>query len=131
MAEPLILAIDQGTTNTKALLVAPDGSVRLSRSRAMRVDYPQPGWAEQSASDIWEGVAALIAELAAAVDPAAIAAVAISNQRETIVLWDAETGRPVGPAVKRQRRRASVDGARADHPLTVREDGVPRWGHAR
>lgn len=107
MDDRLILAIDQGTTNTKALLVAPDGSVRLSRSRAMRVDYPQPGWAEQSASDIWEGVAALIAELAAAVDPATIAAVAISNQRETIVLWDAETGRPVGPAVIWQCRRSA------------------------
>jgi len=107
MDDRLILAIDQGTTNTKALLVAPDGSVRLSRSRAMRVDYPQPGWAEQSASDIWEGVAALIAELAAAVDPAAIAAVAISNQRETIVLWDVETGRPVGPAVIWQCRRSA------------------------
>jgi glycerol kinase len=107
MAEPLILAIDQGTTNTKALLVAADGSVRLSRSRAMRVDYPQPGWAEQSASDIWEGVAALVAELAAAVDPSTIAAVAISNQRETIILWDAETGRPVGPAVIWQCRRSA------------------------
>jgi glycerol kinase len=107
MDDRLILAIDQGTTNTKALLVAPDGSVRLSRSRAMRVDYPQPGWAEQSASDIWEGVAALIAELAAAVDPGTIAAVAISNQRETIVLWDAETGRPVGPAVIWQCRRSA------------------------
>jgi glycerol kinase len=107
MDDRLILAIDQGTTNTKALLVASDGSVRLSRSRAMRVEYPQSGWAEQSASDIWEGVAALIAELAAAVDPATIAAVAISNQRETIVLWDAETGRPVGPAVIWQCRRSA------------------------
>jgi glycerol kinase len=107
MDDRLILAIDQGTTNTKALLVASDGSVRLSRSRAMRVDYPQPGWAEQSASDIWEGVAALIAELAAAVDPGTIAAVAISNQRETIMLWDAETGRPVGSAVIWQCRRSA------------------------
>jgi len=107
MAEQLILAIDQGTTNTKALLVAPDGSVRLSRSRAMKVDYPRPGWAEQSASDIWEAVAALIAELAAAAGAADVAAVAISNQRETIVLWDAETGRPLGPAVIWQCRRSA------------------------
>ena len=99
MTEQLVLAIDQGTTNTKALLVAPDGSVRLTRSRPMRIDYPHPGWAEQSASDIWEAVAALIAEVAAASDPADIAAVAISNQRETIVVWDAETGRPIGPAI--------------------------------
>ncbi len=99
MGQPVILAIDQGTTNTKALLVARDGSVLLSRSRAMTVDYPRAGWAEQSASDIWEAVAALIAELVAAAPDASVEALAISNQRETIVLWEAATGRPVAPAV--------------------------------
>jgi glycerol kinase len=107
MTGQFVLAIDQGTTNTKALLVAPDGSVRLSRSRAMKIDYPHPGWAEQSASDIWESVAALIAEIAAAANPADIVAVAISNQRETIVVWDAETGRPIGPAIIWQCRRSA------------------------
>jgi len=117
MDDRLILAVDQGTTNTKALLVASDGSVRLSRSRAMRVDYPRPGWVEQSASDIWESVAGLIADLAAATDPSKIAAVAISNQRETIVLWDAATGLPVGPAVIWQCRRS------ADRCAALREAG--------
>jgi len=107
MAEQLVLAIDQGTTNTKALLVAPDGSVRLSRARAMKLDYPHPGWAEQSASDIWEAVAALIAEIAAAAGTADIVGVAISNQRETIVVWDAESGRPIGPAIIWQCRRSA------------------------
>lgn len=117
MAEQLVLAIDQGTSNTKALLVAPDGSVRLSRSRAMRIDYPRPGWAEQSASDIWEAVAALIAELTAAAGHAEIVALAISNQRETIVLWDAETGRPIGPAILWQCRRS------ADRCVALRSAG--------
>lgn len=117
MAEQLILAIDQGTTNTKALLVAPDGSVRVSRSRAMKVEYPRSGWAEQSASDIWEAVAALIAELAAAAGAADIVAVAISNQRETIVVWEAETGRPIGPAIIWQCRRS------ADTCATLRAAG--------
>jgi glycerol kinase len=103
----VILAIDQGTTNTKALLVGADGRVLLSRSRANRVDYPRPGWAEQSASDIWESVAALIAEIAAAAPEAEIAALAISNQRETIVLWEAESGRPVAPAVIWQCQRSA------------------------
>ncbi|MGV1684600.1 FGGY family carbohydrate kinase [Sphingopyxis sp. NJF-3] len=107
MTERLVLAIDQGTTNTKALLVAPDGSVRLSRSRTMSLDYPQPGWVEQSASDIWETVAGLIAEVVAAAGAADIAAVAISNQRETIVVWDAATGRPIGPAIIWQCRRSA------------------------
>jgi glycerol kinase len=107
MTQQLVLAIDQGTTNTKALLVAPDGSVRLSRARAMHVNYPRAGWAEQSASDIWEAVAALIAELAAAADAADIVAVAISNQRETVVVWDAESGRPLAPAIIWQCRRST------------------------
>ena len=107
MSGPVILAIDQGTTNTKALLVAPDGSVLLSRARPMQVTYPQPGWAEQSASDIWEAVAALIAELVAAAPDAQIAALAISNQRETAVLWEAATGRPIAPAVIWQCARSA------------------------
>ncbi len=107
MSGPVILAIDQGTTNTKALLVAADGSVVISRSRSMQVTYPQPGWAEQSASDIWEAVAALIAELVAAAPDAQIAALAISNQRETVVLWEADTGRPVAPAVIWQCARSA------------------------
>jgi glycerol kinase len=107
MTQKVILAIDQGTTNTKALLVAADGSVILSRSRANRVDYPRPGWAEQSAWDIWEAVAALIAELVAAAPEAAVAALAISNQRETVVLWDAASGRPVAPAVIWQCQRSA------------------------
>jgi glycerol kinase len=107
MSGPVILAIDQGTTNTKALLVAGDGSVLHARSRGMQVDYPQPGWASQSASEIWEAVAALIAELVAAAPDVTIAALAISNQRETIVLWDAETGRPIAPAVIWQCQRSA------------------------
>ncbi|KTE43609.1 MULTISPECIES: FGGY family carbohydrate kinase [unclassified Sphingopyxis] len=106
MREPVILAIDQGTSNTKALLVAADGSVLLSRARPMRIDYPRSGWAEQSASDIWEAVAALIAEPVAAAPEAQIAALAISNQRETVVLWEAATGKPVAPAVIWQCRRS-------------------------
>lgn len=107
MSGPVILAIDQGTTNTKALLVAPDGSVLLSRSRPMQVTYPQPGWAEQSATDIWEAVAALIAELVADAPDAQIAALAISNQRETVVLWETATGRPIAPAVIWQCARSA------------------------
>ncbi|KAB7646262.1 FGGY family carbohydrate kinase [Polymorphobacter fuscus] len=107
MSGPCVLAIDQGTTNTKALLVAPDGSVRLSRTRAMAVEHPRPGWCQQSATDIWDTVAALIAECVGAADGAEIAALAISNQRETIVVWDAETGRPIGPAIIWQCRRSA------------------------
>lgn len=129
MAERFVLAIDQGTSNTKALLVAPNGSVRLSRSRAMKVEYPQPGWCQQSASDIWEAVAALIAESVAAADGAEIVALAISNQRETIVVWDAESGRPIGPAVIWQCRR-STDRCDALRAAGHEADVVARSGLA-
>jgi len=107
-----ILAIDQGTTNTKALLVEPGGRVLHACSRAVQVRYPQPGWAEQSATEIWDAVAALIAEMVAAAPRIEVAALAISNQRETIVLWDAQTGRPLGPAVIWQCQRSAARCAR-------------------
>jgi glycerol kinase len=108
MRNPVILAIDQGTTNTKALLVSPAGEIILSRARAMQVTYPQPGWAEQSASDIWQAVAGLIAELVAAAPNVEIVSLALSNQRETVVLWDARTGEPVAPAILWQCRRSEA-----------------------
>jgi glycerol kinase len=106
MSGGLVLAIDQGTTNTKALAVAPDGRIVATASRPMTVRYPQPGWAEQSADDIWQSVLAVATEVMAAVD-GDIAAIAISNQRETIVLWDAVTGEPISPAVIWQCRRSA------------------------
>lgn len=127
MPDPVILAIDQGTTNTKALLVAPDGTVLASRSRPMQVTYPQPGWAEQSASDIWEAVTALIADLAAAAPGSEIAALAISNQRETIVLWEATTGRPLAPAVIWQCAR-SAERCAALHAAGLQDEIVARSG---
>ncbi|HWU13954.1 MAG TPA: FGGY family carbohydrate kinase, partial [Caulobacter sp.] len=60
-----ILAIDQGTSSTKALLVAPDGEILARASRPATTSYPRPGWAEQSAGDIWAGVLAVIDEVAA------------------------------------------------------------------
>jgi glycerol kinase len=102
-----ILAIDQGTTNTKAVLLTGQGRVLAQASRPMQVSYPKPGWAEQSAAAIWSTVADVIADLVVVTDAADIIAVAISNQRESIVLWDAATGEPVAPCVIWQCRRSS------------------------
>lgn len=107
MADGAILAIDQGTTNTKALLVASDGAIVARATRPMSLNHPQPGWAEQNAEHIWTSIVAVIDDLLAAAPGASVAAVAISNQRETIVAWDAETGRPVAPAISWQCRRSS------------------------
>jgi len=102
-----ILAIDQGTTNTKALLVEPDGMIVARASRPMTLSHPQPGWAEQSAADIWAGVQQVIADIVTQTGNRTPAALAISNQRETIILWDAQTGEAVGPAISWQCRRSS------------------------
>ena len=107
MTTGLILAVDQGTTNTKALAVDGSGDVVASASVPMHVAYPRPGWAEQSADDIWTAVTTVMAEVAKSTGPV-FDALAISNQRETIVVWDAETGRPIAPAIIWQCRR-SVD----------------------
>jgi glycerol kinase len=106
MSDGLILAIDQGTTNTKALAIDATGHVVATASAPMPVDYPRPGWAEQSADDIWQSVRQVIADIVATVGDA-VDAVAISNQRETIVVWDAVTGRPLAPAPLWQCRRSA------------------------
>ena len=104
----LILAIDQGTSNTKAIAVDGAGRIVAQASVPMQVDYPQPGWAEQSAMEIWNSVRQVIATVAEAVGPVRIEALAISNQRESIVLWDALTGEPVAPAIIWQCRRSAA-----------------------
>src|SRR5690606_28396778 len=95
-----------GTTNTKALAVDVEGVVRATASVPMAVDYPRPGWAEQSATAIWDAVKQVIAQVVAIVGTD-IEAIAISNQRETIVVWDADTGRPLAPAILWQCRRTT------------------------
>ena len=119
MSNGLILAIDQGTTNTKALAFDAEGRVVASASVPMAVNYPQPGWAEQSAIDIWNSVRAVIAEVVAATGPD-MDALAISNQRETIVVWDARTGAPIAPAILWQCRRS------APYCAAIREAGHAR-----
>lgn len=103
-----VLAIDQGTTNTKALLVSADGRVRHQASVPNVVTYPHPGWAEQSATALVEGVREVIVEVMAKVTASDVLAVAISNQRESIVVWDAASGEPIGPCIIWQCRRSAL-----------------------
>jgi glycerol kinase len=108
MSADLILAIDQGTTNTKALLVDASGRVLQRASVPNAVSYPQPGWAEQSATTLVDGVKRVIAEVVASHGGAdGIAGLAVSNQRESIVVWDAATGEPIGPCIIWQCRRSA------------------------
>lgn len=123
-----ILAIDQGTTNTKALAVDRHGRIVASASAPMSVAYPQPGWAEQSAEDIWQSVRAVIAEIAVATGPEAIAGVAISNQRESIVVWDRATLEPIAPCViwqcRRSAERCAAIRAAGHEPTIVAKTGL-------
>lgn len=107
----LVLAIDQGTTNTKALVVDGTGHIHAHASAPSTTDYPHPGWAEQSAIAIWDNTRSVIDAVAAQMKGRGIDAIAISNQRETIVAWDAETGKPVGPAILWQCSRTASESA--------------------
>jgi glycerol kinase len=102
-----VLAIDQGTTNTKALLIDDQGQVLARASAPLTTNYPRPGWAEQSAADIWTSVQQVIADIVAKTSPPD--AIAIANQRETLVLWDSQTHQPICPAPIWQCRRTADD----------------------
>ena len=102
-----VLAIDQGTTNTKGVLVDEGGRIVARASSALTTTYPQNGWAEQSASAVWESVQVVIADLVRQAS-GDIKAIAIANQRETLVTWDADTSQPIHPAIIWQCRRTAA-----------------------
>jgi len=102
-----ILAIDQGTTNTKVLLLDHTGAVRARASRPLAITYPKPGWVEQDARALWLSVTQAIDDCVSQADEAEIAAVGVSNQRESVVAWDRRTGDPAGPCVVWQCRRSA------------------------
>ncbi len=102
-----VLAIDQGTTGSTAILVEADGTVRGRAYREFPQHYPRPGWVEHDPLEIWRSVTETVAEVLAA-HPGPVAAVGITNQRETTVVWDRRDGRPVGPAIVWQCRRTAA-----------------------
>jgi glycerol kinase len=107
MSERVVLAIDQGTTNTKALLVDESGRIVARASRPLPLACPQPAWVEQDAGEIWRSVRECIGEVLETRPGAEPVAVGISNQRESVVGWERETGRPIGPVVGWQCRRTA------------------------
>jgi glycerol kinase len=107
MTEPLVLAIDQGTTNTKAVVVGLDGSVRASASVRVGIEFPHPGWAQSDGVEIWESVRAVMSECLDQVAASSVVAIGIANQRESVVAWDRHSGTPVGPVVSWQCGRGA------------------------
>lgn len=102
-----VLAIDQGTTNTKALLIDASGAIVARASVPAAVTHPQPGWAEQSGEAIWQSVQAAVGECLAARPDIKLASIGISNQRESVLIWDRQTGAALGPCVTWQCRRSA------------------------
>jgi glycerol kinase len=102
-----LLAIDQGTTSTRAILFDASGAVHYIARRDLRQIYPQPGWVEHDPEEIWQAVLATCREAISAAGGRAIAAIGITNQRETTVLWDRVDGRPAHNAIVWQDRRTA------------------------
>ncbi len=104
----LILAIDLGTTGNRAIVFDRETRVRASSYREFRQIFPQPGWVEHDPAEIWETTRAVVAEAVSQVDARQIVAVGITNQRETVVAWDPQTGQPLHNAIVWQDRRTAV-----------------------
>jgi glycerol kinase len=103
-----LLAIDQGTTSTRAILFDAAGQACHHRRIELRQIYPQPGWVEHDPEEIWDAVVTTCRAAVAAAGGSPIAAIGITNQRETTVLWERATGRPVHNAIVWQDRRSAA-----------------------
>jgi glycerol kinase len=105
--DSLILAIDQGTTNTKAILVDAQGRVVARASRSPGISYPKATWVEQDPIEIWETVCQVVDECLQVSNGRKIVAIAVTNQRETTLAWERKSGKPLGPAVVWQCHRTA------------------------
>ncbi|HET9693899.1 MAG TPA: glycerol kinase GlpK [Steroidobacteraceae bacterium] len=117
-----ILALDQGTTSSRSIVFDHAGRIVAVAQREFAQHFPRSGWVEHDAEEIWATQAATIAEALARarLDASDVAAIGITNQRETTVLWDRRTGRPVAPAIVWQDRRT------ADLCERLKRDGLER-----
>ncbi len=105
-----ILALDQGTTSSRAILFDHGGTIISSAQQEFRQHFPQPGWVEHDALEIWKTQSAVMAQAIGKANAASadIAAIGITNQRETTVLWDRATGQPLANAIVWQDRRTAA-----------------------
>ena len=109
MQASYILALDQGTTSSRSILFNQQGAIVGIAQKEFKQHYPQPGWVEHDAHEIWETQLGTMVEVIAKgrIQPQQIAAIGITNQRETTVLWDRESGEPIAPAIVWQDRRTA------------------------
>ena len=109
MQEKFILALDQGTSSSRAIVFDKEGSIRSTAQMEFTQIFPKPGWVEHNPMEIWSSEAAVIAEAISRIGIGGkeIAGIGITNQRETTIVWDAETGVPVYNAIVWQDRRTA------------------------
>ncbi|HAO96605.1 MAG TPA: glycerol kinase, partial [Verrucomicrobiales bacterium] len=112
-----VLALDQGTTSSRSLLFDEKGRVTRSAQMEFPQYYPEPGWVEHNPEEIWTSQRETLEAMVAEAEGGTIAGIGISNQRETTVLWDAETGEAVYHAIVWQDRRT------ADYCRKLKEGG--------
>ncbi|WP_313799801.1 glycerol kinase GlpK [Cytobacillus sp.] len=107
--EKFILSLDQGTTSSRAILFNEKGEIIHLAQREFTQYFPKPGWVEHNANEIWGSILSVIAEVLSesGVKPEQIAGIGITNQRETAVVWDKETGKPIYNAIVWQSRQTS------------------------
>jgi glycerol kinase len=124
----VVLAIDAGTTGVRTVAIDEHGRRRGYAYREFPQHFPRPGWVEHDADEIWAAAAATLAEVVAELDGQAVAAIGITNQRETTVVWDRSSGRPLHRAIVWQDRRtaARCDELRAEglEPLVRQRTGL-------
>ncbi len=124
---PFVLALDEGTTSCRAVIFDELGQVRGMAQREFTQHFPQPGWVEHDANEIWSNQLAVAQQVLAQekILASELAAIGITNQRETTVIWDRQSGQPIAPAIVWQDRRT------ADVCERLRRDGAEAIVHAR
>ncbi len=101
-----ILSLDQGTTSSRAIVFDRGGNIVRSAQQEFRQIYPRPGWVEHDANEIWASQLKVAQDVVG--DPESIAAIGITNQRETTIIWDRQTGEPIHNAIVWQDRRTAA-----------------------
>lgn len=105
MSKKYVMAIDQGTTSSRAILFNKSGDIIKVTQKEFTQIFPKPGWVEHDATEIWSSVRSVVAEILSDVDASEIATIGITNQRETTVVWDKNTGVPIYNAIVWQSRQ--------------------------
>ena len=117
-----ILALDQGTTSSRAILFNRQGQVEALAQREFTQYFPQLGWVEHDPQEIWTSQLAVAREALSGIDISQLTAIGIANQRETTLVWDRRTGKPIAPAIVWQdRRTAAICADLAPHADRIRQ----------